>query len=324
MSVAASTSLVTPMGQGLELQRLLRLARGGKLPHAVLVEGAPGAGKTTALGWLTAALLCPSDLDADGPCGMCRTCRRIARRQHPDVHLLTLPEEKHDIPIGLVRESIDALMLRPVEGGARVLQIDPADRLNVEGHNALLKTLEEPGQATWLLLATSHPEGMPPTVLSRVQRVRLRPLDDAMLLLELRRRAPDQGRLHERAVQLAHGSLGFALDLCTPQAAAHHDLATGLLDAGRAMKPIEAARKALEGADSGKDAAAAARGFLAVFRAVVQQQMRDAIAAGGGGAAEPWASLLECALDAGRDLDVHIPADQALCGMLLRARAVWG
>lgn len=321
MTVAAPASLVMPMGQGTELQRLLRLARGGKLPHAVLVEGAPGSGKSTALGWLTAALLCPSDLDADGPCGMCRTCRRIARRQHPDVHLLTLPEDKHDIPIGLVRESIDTLMLRPVEGGARVLQIDPADRLNEEGHNALLKTLEEPGQATWLLLATSHPEGMPPTVLSRVQRLRLRPLEDAVLAMELRRRAPDQARLHERAIQLAHGSMGFALMLCSPQAAAHHDLATSLLDAGRAMKPIEAARSALEGAGTGRDAAMAAHGFLAVFRAVVQQRMRAQVAAAGGSAAEPHATLLECALDAGRDLDVHIPADQALCGMLLRVRA---
>ncbi len=312
-----------PMGQGIEIQRLLRLARTGKLPHAVLVEGAPGAGKTTALGWLTAALLCPSDLDADGPCGMCRTCRRIARRQHPDVHLLTLPEDKHDIPIGHVRESIDALALRPVEGGARVLQIDPADRLNEEGHNALLKTLEEPGRQTWLLLATSHPEGMPPTVLSRVQRLRLRPLEDAMLTMELRRRVPDQGRFHERAVALAHGSMGFALGLCTPAAAAHHDLATELVDAGRSMKPVDAARRVLEGAGSGRDAAMAARGFLMVFRAVLQQRMRAAVASVGTEAVEPWASLLECALDAGRDLDVHIPADQVLVGMLLRARALW-
>lgn len=314
----ASAGPVLPMGQGAELQRLLRLARSGKLPHAVLVEGPPGAGKSTALGWLTAALLCPSDIDADGPCGLCRTCRRVARRQHPDVHLLTLPEDKHDIPIRAVRESIEVLYLRPVEGGARVLQIDPADRLNEEGHNALLKTLEEPGQATWLLLATSHPEGMPPTVLSRVQRLRLRPLEDSLLAAELRRRLPDRAALHARAVELAQGSLGFALALCSPQSALHHELVSLVLDAGAGLKPVETARRALEGAGTGRDAAAAAQGFLAVFRALVQQRMRQGVAAAGLAGAEPWARLLEHALDASRDLDLHIPADQALSGMLLR------
>ena len=89
--VRMSRSLVRPLGQGDALQSWLRAARSHQLPHGLVIEGARGVGKTTVLQWLAAALLCPSDLDPDGPCGMCRTCTRIANDVHPDVHVIRRP-----------------------------------------------------------------------------------------------------------------------------------------------------------------------------------------------------------------------------------------
>ena len=70
--------LQRPLGQGEALEHWQRRARRLLLPHALVVEGVRGIGKTTVMRWLTAALLCPSELDADGPCGVCRTCARVA------------------------------------------------------------------------------------------------------------------------------------------------------------------------------------------------------------------------------------------------------
>ena len=85
---AEARRLQRPLGQGEALDRWVRAARRLQLPHGLVVEGARGVGKTTVLQYLTAALLCPSELDPDEPCGVCRTCTRIANDLHPDVHVL--------------------------------------------------------------------------------------------------------------------------------------------------------------------------------------------------------------------------------------------
>lgn len=88
---SAAARLSRPLGQGAQLAHEVRLARRLQLPHAVVVEGLRGGGKSTVLKWLTAALLCPSELDPDEPRGGCRTCSRVASDLHPDVHLVHRP-----------------------------------------------------------------------------------------------------------------------------------------------------------------------------------------------------------------------------------------
>ena len=70
------------------------------MPHGLVVEGSRGVGKTTVLKYLTAALLCPSELDPDEPCGMCRTCTRIANDLHPDVHVVRRPRDDSEHTAG--------------------------------------------------------------------------------------------------------------------------------------------------------------------------------------------------------------------------------
>lgn len=323
--------LQRPLGQGEALEHWQRRARGLLLPHALVVEGARGIGKTTVVRWLTAALLCPSELDADGPCGVCRTCTRVAADLHPDVHLVDRARdekdaEEHDksfyvIKVDQVRQAQQDLLRHAVEGRARVLQIADADCMEEEAQNALLKTLEEPGVATFLLLEARRPEQLLPTVRSRVQRLRVRPLDEATLARGLSEKLPGQAARWPDAIAVAQGSLGLAELACTERAVQLHDLVRALLAGNKGLRPVAIARAVLEGRRNLRQDMAAARLFLWLLRSELRARP-DALASEGmpsyrSSAAEPRTSWLELTLAAERDLDLLIPAEQVLTACLV-------
>jgi len=330
-----ATHLQQPLGQGPVLQAWQRRARRLELPHALVVEGPPGSGKTTVIKWLTAALLCPSELDVDGPCGVCRTCSRVAQDSHPDAHWLELARDEEDkdankhvkksfhvISIDQVRAAQDVLLHHAVEGRARVLRIDDADCMNEAAQNALLKTLEEPGSATFLLLEATTPEQLLPTVRSRVQRLRVLPLADDTIEREIRRRSVGGGGDPSRAIAVARGSLGQALWAGTEHAVQVHDLVLGLLATNKGLRSVATARAVLEGCTEGRLKLEAARTFLALLRAELRAA-RDNLAEPAEAAyplapSEPWTTWLELTLAAERDLDLLIPPEQVLTACLLQ------
>ncbi len=327
----ARARLTMPLGQGDALQYWQRRARRLLLPHALVVEGAHGVGKTTVMQWLTAALLCPSELDEDGPCGMCRTCTRIAAGVHPDVHLLDRAQDmkEHEeldksfyvITIDQVRGVQERLARHAVEGRARVLLIEDADCMDEPAQNALLKTLEEPGASTYLLLEAVRPEQLLPTVRSRVQRLRVLPLDEPTLARELLRQFPGLSAHHAGAIAVARGSLGMAGLACTERPVQVHDLVHALLAQTQGLRPVATARAALEGVTERRLEVDAARLFLSFLRAELCTR-RDALAAGAAPSypsapAEPWTTWLELTLAAERDLDLRIPPEQVLTACLV-------
>jgi DNA polymerase-3 subunit delta' len=329
---AVPASLRLPLGQGPELARLLVLARARRMPHGILVSGGAGCGKTTVVRWLAAALLCPSELDHAGPCGACRTCRRIAREQHPDVHVLRRARDEaekeafgfglYGIGVGQVRTVQDALGLHAVEGRARVLHVHEADLLEEEAQNALLKTLEEPGQDTFVLLETARPERLLPTIRSRVQRLAVRPLGDDAVRAELARLAPERSAHFDRAVALARGSVGRALLSCTEQAVQLQDLVQRLVATSQGLRPWTTTGAVLEGAQGRADKQARARLFLSLLRGALHERAVRLAAAGGipypAAQSEPWTSLAEITLAAEQDLELQVPPEQALCGCLVQ------
>ncbi len=147
-------------------QRLFNLACQQQLHHAILFTGPVGIGKLRLAEQLARVLLCHNPLE-QGACGRCKSCLLGAAGHHPD--LLTL-EVTSSISVDQVRAISQLMQNAPQQGGARVVVIPQADKMTESAANALLKTLEEPGQHSYLILCSAYAEQLMPTILSRCQR----------------------------------------------------------------------------------------------------------------------------------------------------------
>lgn len=147
---------------------------GGRLHHALLLTGPPGAGKRALALAIAAALNCET-APGEG-CTTCPTCTRVADGVHPDVITLAREGAAQIIPIETVRSQVVAAVgLPPHEARERVFLIDEVSALQPAAANALLKTLEEPPARTRFILMTIAPDQLLPTIRSRCQRVALAP-----------------------------------------------------------------------------------------------------------------------------------------------------
>jgi DNA polymerase-3 subunit delta' len=153
-------------------QRLRAAHAAGRLPHSILVLSPPGLGAELLANWISAFALCESSRGR--PCGTCGSCRLLGADSHPDHHLIRLEEEAKQIKVEQVREFMEPLTLKSYRGGYKVGVIEDADTLNTFGANAFLKTLEEPGGDTVLIMIARPSHRLPATIASRCQRLALR------------------------------------------------------------------------------------------------------------------------------------------------------
>ncbi len=160
-------------------QYVLDLKVQGRLPHALLINGPLGIGKAAFARTLGNYLLCKQP-GATTACGRCRSCELTQSGGHPDLYHLQPEETGKPIKIDQVRALSEFIYSTAQQGGYRVVIIDPADSMNLNAANALLKMLEEPGKDTVLLLLTSRLGHMLPTIKSRCQRVDMPAADQQM------------------------------------------------------------------------------------------------------------------------------------------------
>jgi len=196
------------IGQDRPVGILKRALANNAVAHAYLFSGEQGIGKRLTALALAAALNCDA-AGPDGGCGTCPACRRIAAGSHPDVHLLA--PETDEIKIDQVRQVQEDLSLKAFEGRRKVLIVDGAEAMNEASSNAFLKTLEEPPGDSLIVLVTSLPRGLLPTIRSRCQELQFQPLPRRPLAAVLRER---RGLPEEDAwflAALSRGSIGRAL-----------------------------------------------------------------------------------------------------------------
>lgn len=186
-----------------ETEALDRALTAQRLGHAPLLHGPAGIGKSDLAHWLVARILCLAG-NVSAPCGECRSCRLLAAGTHPDLFVATVPEDKTQITVDIIRQLSAGLQLTPSIGRHRVGLIEPAERMNSNAANALLKTLEEPSARAWLILVCDQPAALPATVRSRCQKISLRPPSRSEALTWLRAQEPGS----------EEGQLALALEAC--------------------------------------------------------------------------------------------------------------
>ncbi|MCA1574263.1 MAG: DNA polymerase III subunit delta', partial [Acidobacteria bacterium] len=212
-------------GNELVKDLLRRMLRSGRLPGALLFTGEEGVGKKLFAVEIARALNCraPQGVEA---CGKCPACVRMSRfnfpqsedsddwkkiiwTDHGDVGMVVAP--KRVLLVDQMRHIEGEANFRPFEGKARVFIVDDADKLNDASANALLKTLEEPPPTSHIILITSRPAMLLPTIRSRCQAIRFSPLTTAEIeqhLLTNKLATPAEAGLRARA---GNGSIGRAL-----------------------------------------------------------------------------------------------------------------
>lgn len=153
--------------------QLARQERGRGLSHAYILSGPAGSGRHTLAGRLAAAMLCTGS--GEKPCGRCAACQKTGKGIHPDVSVITGPEEGKPIAVDQVRALRADVYIRPNEGVRKVYLLEGADRMNASAQNAMLKLLEEgPPYAAFLLIA-ENAGGLLQTVRSRCEELTLVP-----------------------------------------------------------------------------------------------------------------------------------------------------
>ena len=192
------------LGHEWAVDMLRQHAARGEARHAYLFSGPPGLGRRTLALRLAQALNCPKPLAPGIPCGLCRDCKQIETMQHPDMNVVQAETEGGTLKVDQVREVQRSLSLKPYQSRYRVALFLRFQEANDNAANALLKTLEEAPAHAILLLTADSPEQLLPTINSRCEILRLRPLPIEAVTADLIYRGVDE----ERARLLAHISGG--------------------------------------------------------------------------------------------------------------------
>ncbi len=201
------------IGQGRAVSLLQQSLKAGKLAHAYLLAGPQHVGKMTLAIKLAQALNCEAE---EKPCLECTACKKIAAGKHSDIRVVGLAQNADEseaklIGIDQIKEIQHSASLPPFEGKHKVFIIDGAELMSTEAANCLLKTLEEPEAKVTFILLTTNDRLLPPTVVSRCQRLELTPLpikEEVEALVASRKIESDRARL---LAGLSHGCPGWAL-----------------------------------------------------------------------------------------------------------------
>src|SRR5919109_2417905 len=200
------------VGHEWAVEMLKRHVTNGTTRHAYLFAGPPGLGRRTLALRFAQALNCPRPLEPGVPCGGCRDCRQIAAMQHADLTVVQAETEGGILKVDQIREARRTLILKPYQSNYRVALFLRFQEANDNAANALLKTLEEAPSYAVLILTADTPEQLLPTIVSRCEVLRLRPLRVEEVQQELETRGLEISKA-KLISHLSGGRFGYALRL---------------------------------------------------------------------------------------------------------------
>ncbi|MBQ7867580.1 MAG: DNA polymerase III subunit gamma/tau [Clostridia bacterium] len=206
------------LGQTATVKTLRRQIEAGRIAHAYLFCGCRGTGKTTMAKLMSRAINCQAPVNGD-PCGECDACRAIANETTMDVLELDAASNNS---VDNIRELLEQVRYPAQIGQYKVYIIDEVHMLSTAAFNALLKTLEEPPAHVVFILATTEPQKLPATILSRVQRYDFGRIPSSLMVDRMREALDDLGiqaedealRMVARAAEGAMRDAFSILDMC--------------------------------------------------------------------------------------------------------------
>jgi len=207
-------SFADVVGQGHVLQALRHALQSGRLHHAYLFTGTRGVGKTTLARVLARALNCETGVTPD-PCGRCSACQAIEAGSFVDLIEL---DAASNTQVDRMRDLLENALYAPSVGRFKVYVIDEVHQLSGSAFNAMLKTLEEPPEHVKFVLATTDPQKIPVTVLSRCMQFGLKPIAETVIVERLshilaQERVAAEPEALALLARAARGSLRDALSL---------------------------------------------------------------------------------------------------------------
>lgn len=156
--------------QARQWQQLMAMLEGGTLAHALLLAGGAGTGKLDFAHALSNRLLCDTP-GGDLACGQCKSCQLQKAGSHPDFKVLSPEDNSKVVKVDQIRALVDFINKKAQYSGYKVVIVSPAEAMNISASNALLKSLEEPGAKTVLLLLSHSPSRLMATIRSRCQKL---------------------------------------------------------------------------------------------------------------------------------------------------------
>jgi len=184
----------------------------GTTRHAYLFAGPPGLGRRSLALRFAQALNCQTPIKAGIPCGQCRDCKQIQAMQYPDLSVVQADSEGGMLKVDQIRDTRRSLTLKPYIANYRVALFLRFQQANDNAANALLKTLEEAPFYAVLILTADNPEQLLPTIVSRCEVLRLRPLNIETVQKELENRGMEIGQA-KLIAHISGGRFGYALRL---------------------------------------------------------------------------------------------------------------
>lgn len=190
-------------------QTLVNFITDGRLPHALLLEGESGCGKTHFARIAACAALCQNQPKA---CGHCRNCRLILQDSHPDVQLISHDAPEKPYSVAALRELILSCYVLPNDGDKKIYILRNIHEMSEQAQNTLLKIIEEPPAHVIFILTCQSRSRILPTILSRVVTLPLSPCPEELCAKALQERNPDASE--EDRLKMARqtgGNIGRAL-----------------------------------------------------------------------------------------------------------------
>ncbi|MCI7812423.1 MAG: DNA polymerase III subunit delta' [Lachnospiraceae bacterium] len=188
-----------------------------KVSHAYIFEGEKGCGKKTIAEAFAAALQCEHQKEGTDACGICKSCKQAASKNHPDI-IHIMHDKPNSIGVEEIREQVvNDIQIKPYSGKYKIYIISEAEKMTVQAQNALLKTIEEPPAYGIVMLLTDNASVLLPTILSRCVVLSMKPAADNLVKKYLMEHVQIPDYQADLCVAFAQGNVGKAIRLATSE-----------------------------------------------------------------------------------------------------------